>query len=62
MQFIIEDMTCAGCIANIEKAIKASDSLSKVEADLENHQISVHSELSEHVIREALAAAGYPAT
>lgn len=62
MQLNIEDMSCGGCVANITEAIKQLDANASVTADLETRNIDVSTNASESQVRDALAAAGYPAS
>lgn len=62
MQLNIEDMSCGGCVANITEAIKQLDVDATVTADLETRNIDVSTNASEAQVRDALAAAGYPAS
>lgn len=62
MQLNIEDMSCGGCVANITETIKQLDANASVTADLETRNIDVSTNASESQVRDALAAAGYPAS
>ena len=62
MQLNIEDMSCGGCVANITEAVKQLDAEATVTADLETRNIDVSTNASEAEVRDALAAAGYPAS
>lgn len=61
MIFDVQDMSCGGCIASIEKAIKALDSKADVSGDLEKAQITVTSDMQDEAIRLAIEEAGFPA-
>ena len=62
MQLNIEDMSCGGCVSNITAALKQLDGDATVTADLEARTIEVTTRASEAQVREALSAAGYPAS
>lgn len=61
MIFDVQDMSCGGCIASIEKAIKALDAKADVTGDLDKAQISVKSDIQPEAIRLAIEEAGFPA-
>ena len=62
MKFIIETMSCGGCVSSITAAIKTVDASAVVTADLDTHEIEVDTLFSEQLIRDALDATGYPAS
>lgn len=61
MIFDVQEMSCGGCIASIDKAIKALDNKADVRGDLEKAQITVTSEVPAEAIRLAIEEAGFPA-
>jgi copper chaperone CopZ len=58
----VEGMTCSGCAARVEKAIRALPGVASADADLPaSHATVVHdpSKISPDRIRQAILAAGY---
>jgi copper chaperone len=55
-------MSCSVCAKNITNALKAVDVNANIEADPTTKLVNVDTQASETVIKEALAAAGYPAS
>jgi copper chaperone len=53
-------MSCSVCASTITKALQAVDANASVQADPTTKLVSVETQASETVIKEALAAAGYP--
>jgi copper chaperone len=53
-------MACSTCANNITNAVKAVDINATVAADPTTKLVSVETQVSETVIKEALVAAGYP--
>lgn len=62
MKFHVADMTCGHCVSRITKAIVQLHADAKVEADLVNATVSVHSTLSADEIIDAITDAGYTAS
>ncbi len=62
LKFTVPNMSCSVCANNITNALKAVDVNATVEADPQTKLVSVDTQASETLIKEALAAAGYPAT
>lgn len=62
MELNIADMSCGGCVSSITEAVKQLDAEATVVADLETRNIEVSTNASEQQVREALSAAGYPAS
>lgn len=54
-------MACSACANTITNALKAVDANATIETDTKTKLVSVDTQASEVVIKEALAAAGYPA-
>jgi len=53
---------CGGCVANIEKGLKAFAGITEVKVDVESNIVSLQgSELDKTVIENKLAELGYPA-
>jgi len=61
-KFHVADMTCGHCVSLITRAILQLQGDAKVEADLVNATVSVHSTLSAEEIADAIKDAGYSAT
>jgi copper chaperone len=62
MELNIADMSCGGCVSSITGALQQLDAEATVVADLETRNIEVSTQASEQQVREALSAAGYPAS
>jgi len=62
MELNIADMSCGGCVSSITEALQQLDAEATVVADLETRNIEVSTNASEQQVREALSAAGYPAS
>ncbi|AFY35874.1 heavy-metal-associated domain-containing protein [Calothrix sp. PCC 7507] len=61
LKLTVPNMSCSVCANNITKALKAVDVNATIEADPQTKLVSVDTQASETLIKEALAAAGYPA-
>jgi len=61
--FQIENMSCASCVGRVEKALLAVPNIAKVSANLANEtvQVSADKPVTDLVVIQALADAGYPA-
>ena len=57
----VPGMACGGCGKTISKAIQSVDPSADVQADPKSKQVKVETQVKESSIREAIAAAGYPA-
>lgn len=57
----VEDMSCAHCVATIEKSVKALDAGAMVTCDLGAKTVAVDSAADPAAIIGALDAAGYDA-
>ena len=59
----IQNLKCGGCAATIKEKLSKADAVEKVEVDQDNSTVTIshHEGLSEAVIRDKLAALGYPA-
>lgn len=62
MKFHVPDMSCAHCVATIEKAMVAADPTASVRADLNSRTTDFSTALSGDEIMQILAKAGYTAT
>ncbi len=61
MLFKVEDMSCAHCVATIEKSVKALDADATVSCDLGAKTVAVTSAADPAAIVGALDDAGYEA-
>ena len=60
IQLKVPGMACGGCGKTITKAVQ-SVAKAEVQTDPKTKQVTVESNASESSVREAIAAAGYPA-
>ena len=61
IQLRVPGMACGSCGKTITKAIQSIDPQAEVQTDPKSKQVTVESNASESSVREAIAAAGYPA-
>ena len=61
IQLKVPGMACGGCGKTITKAVQSVDPKAEVQTDPKTKQVMVESNASESSVREAIAAAGYPA-
>ncbi|MGV2828818.1 heavy-metal-associated domain-containing protein [Myxosarcina sp. GI1(2024)] len=61
IQLKVPNMACDACGKTITEAIHSVDPNASVEADPKSKQVTVETQVSESSVREAIAAAGYPA-
>ncbi|MBD2503994.1 heavy-metal-associated domain-containing protein [Anabaena azotica] len=61
IQLTVPNMACSACANNITNAVKTVDADAIVQADPQTKQVNVETQASETSIKDALAAAGYPA-
>ena len=57
--YIIEGMTCSGCVNAVTKAIKAKDKAAQVQVDLESGKVQIEGRLEEAAVIEAVEDAGF---
>ena len=57
----VPSMACGSCGKTITKAIQSVDASAEVQTDPKSKQVKVETQAKESSIREAIAAAGYPA-
>jgi len=57
----VSNMACGACGKTITKAVREIDPEASVQTDPKTKQLIVDSNASESSVREAIAAAGYPA-
>lgn len=55
----VPKMSCGGCVATIEKAIKALDADAVVKADLATKRVEVETPAAPGAVSAAVKAAGY---
>lgn len=61
IQLKVPNMACGACGKTITKAVHEIDPTAEVQTDPKTKQVIVESNASESSVREAIAAAGYPA-
>lgn len=57
----VPNMACGACAKTITQAVIDIDPKASVKADPKSKEVIVHTQASETSVREAIAAAGYPA-
>ena len=57
----IPNMACGACAKTITQAVIDLDPKASVKADPKTKQVIVNTKISESSVKEAIAAAGYPA-
>ena len=57
--YIVEGMTCSGCVNAVTKAIKAKDSSAEVQVDIDSGKVNVDGSLDEAAVIEAVEDAGF---
>lgn len=57
--FQVSDMTCAHCVATVEKAIKSVDDTAKVDIDLDALAVKIESDKPVERFAKAIEDAGY---
>lgn len=57
--YIVEGMTCSGCVNAVTKAIKAKDGSAEVNVDLETRKVQVEGTLDETAVIAAVEDAGF---
>lgn len=62
IQLTVPNMSCSVCASKITNAVKTVDAEAIVQADPQTKLVNVDSQASETAIKDALAAAGYPAS
>lgn len=61
LQVKVPKIVCSGCVDTVTEAVKSVDANASVEADTKSKMVSIETQQSEAKIKEAIAAAGYPA-
>ncbi len=57
--YIVEGMTCSGCVNAVTNAIKAKDGSAKIEVDLDSGKVQVEGGLDEAAVIAAVEDAGF---
>jgi copper chaperone len=57
--FQVRDMTCAHCVATVEKAVKSVDGTAKVNIDLGTLAVKIESDKPATSFAKAIEEAGY---
>ncbi|WP_210528205.1 heavy-metal-associated domain-containing protein [Rubellimicrobium arenae] len=60
-QLQVPDMSCAACVRRVTRAVQTVDPGAQVDADLASRAVKIDSTADVSALKEALAAAGYPA-
>lgn len=60
MQFLIENMTCGGCVRGVTRAIQAVDPNAEIKADPPSRKLEVITTASRQEVETALEEAGFP--
>jgi len=61
LQLTVPKLACSACVDTITKAVKTVDPKAKVQAEPKTKLVSIETQADQTVIKEAIAAAGYPA-
>jgi copper chaperone len=62
LQFNVSNMACSACAETITQAVLALDSTATIKADLQTKQVSIETQVTEDLVKQAIATAGYTAT
>jgi copper chaperone len=60
LELNVPSMACSACVETITKAVKTVDPTATVQADPKTKRVSVETQASDVVVKQAIAAAGYP--
>jgi len=55
----VEGMTCQGCVASVETALKKADPAAKVAIDLESERVDIDGALSFEAAKDVVEASGF---
>ncbi|MDK9698035.1 MAG: cation transporter [Siculibacillus sp.] len=55
----VEGMTCSGCVASVETALKKADPAAKVAVDLPSGRVEVDGSLSYEAAKDVIEATGF---
>ena len=58
-EFLVEGMSCGGCVSAVTRAIHAFDPAAVVHVDLGSKHVRVHSDIDRFLLSQALVDAGY---
>lgn len=58
----VPKMTCGGCAASVEKAVKSVDQTATVKVDINARRVDIDSTIDAGKIAAAIKAAGYDTT
>lgn len=61
LQLKVPKIACAACIDTVTKAVKSVDTTAKVDVDTKTKIVNIQTQQSAAEIKQAIAAAGYPA-
>lgn len=59
--FTVNNMTCGGCVSNIQKALEEDDRINTIDIQLSKKLVTVTGELSAAETASVIQAAGYNA-
>ena len=59
--FIVDGMTCGGCVGSVTRALIKADEDAKVEVDLQSKTVKVESKLPALEIIDVITTAGFDA-
>ncbi|MBW4629082.1 MAG: heavy-metal-associated domain-containing protein [Brasilonema octagenarum HA4186-MV1] len=62
LQLKVPNMACSACGETITKAVKAVDPTATVQADPKTKLVSIETQASETVVKQAITDAGYSVT
>ncbi|MCF7809245.1 MAG: heavy-metal-associated domain-containing protein [Candidatus Marinimicrobia bacterium] len=60
-KFKVSNMNCAGCVANIERALSSVEKIDTFDIELSEKRVSVDSDLDEQAVAQVIIEAGYEA-
>jgi Cu+-exporting ATPase len=60
-RYEVQGMKCAGCVANVDKALRTVPGVTHVQVDLAGRSALVDGDVDPQAIIAALGKAGYPA-
>ncbi len=61
LELTLPDMTCAHCVATVQRTVAALDAQAQVVVDLPAHRVRIDTTADPDAVRQALAEEGYPA-
>lgn len=61
-EFEVKDLSCGHCVQSVTQALQTLDPDAEIKVNLRDKRVSVRSAATETALREALAAADYPAS